>query len=85
MDMAEEYINRIIATLEKHMIESEKENKSQVLYSTTLRNTVPTEQICKNLLQSMVNTQELEQFKDVILPFLNKWEKYFISNREEQK
>jgi len=85
MDMAEKYINRIIATLEKHMIESEKENKSQVLYSTTLRNTVPTEQICKNLLQSMVNTQELEQFKDVILPFLNKWEKYFISNREEQK
>ena len=68
-DMAEEYINRIIAALEKHMIESEKENKSQILYSTTLRNAVPTEQICQKLLQNMLDTTEFEQFKDIISNF----------------
>jgi len=84
-DMAEEYINRIIATLEKHMIESEKENKSPILYSTTLRNAVPTEQICKKLLQNMVNIPEFEQFNDVTIPLLNKWEKHFIFDGETPK
>ena len=84
-DMAEEYINRMIATLEKHMIESEKENKSQILYSTTLRNAVPTEQICKKILQNLISAPELEQFKDVIFPLLNKWENHFIFDKEEQK
>ena len=82
-DRAEEYINRIIATLEKHMIESEKENKSQILYSTTLRNAVPTEQICKKLLQNMIAAPELEAFKDTILLLLNKWETYFTTDRED--
>jgi len=84
-DMAEEYINRIIATLEKHMIESEKENKSKILYSTMLQNAVPTEQICKKLLQSLISTPELEQFNDVTIPLLNKWEKHFILDGETQK
>ena len=84
-DMAEEYINRIIATLEKHMIESEKENKSKILYSTTLRNAVPTEQICQKFLQNMVNIPEFEQFNDVTIPLLNKWEKHFIFDGETPK
>ena len=80
---AEEYINRIIATLEKHMIESEKENKSQILYSTTLRNSVPTEQICKKLLQSMVNIPEFEQFKDKISALQSRYEEYISQTRGE--
>ena len=84
-DMAEEYINRIIATLEKHMIESEKENKSKILYPTTLRNAVPKEQICQKFLQNMVNIPEFEQFNDVIIPLLNKWEKHFIFDGETPK
>ena len=82
-DMAEEYINRIIATLEKHMIESEKENKSQILYSTTLRNSVSTEQICKKLLQSMVNVPEFEQFKDKISVLQSRYEEYISQTRGE--
>ncbi len=85
MGRADEYINRILAALEKHMIESEKENKSHVLYSTTLRNSVPTEQICQKLLQNLISAPELEQFKDVIIPLLNKWENHFIFDRKEQK
>ncbi len=84
-DMAEEYINRIIATLEKHMIESEKENKSKILYSTTLRNAVPKEQICQKFLQNMVNIPEFEQFTDLTIPLLNKWEKHFIFDEETPK
>lgn len=68
-DRAEEYINRILTALERHMIESEKETKSQILYSTTLRNSVPTEQICQKLLQNMLDTTEFEQFKDIISNF----------------
>ena len=68
-DKAEKYINRILAVFERHMIASEKENKSQILYSTTLRNAVPTEQICQKLLQNMLDTTEFEQFKDIISNF----------------
>ncbi len=81
-DRAEEYISRIIIALERHMIESEKENKSQILYATTPSNSVPTEQICKKLLQNMISTPELEQFKDTISTLLNIWEKHFVSDRE---
>lgn len=70
-ERAEEYINRILTALEKHMIESEKETKSQILYSTTLRNSVPTEQICQKLLQNMFDATEFEQFKDAISNFMN--------------
>jgi tetratricopeptide (TPR) repeat protein len=82
-DVAEEYINRIIATLEKHMIESEKENKSQILYSTTLRNAVPTKQICQKLLQNMVNIPEFEQFKDKISALQSRYEEYIFQTRGE--
>ena len=70
-ERAEKYINRILTALEKHMIESEKETKSQILYSTTLRNSVPTEQICQKLLQNMFDATEFEQFKDAISNFMN--------------
>jgi hypothetical protein len=82
-DKAEEYINRILAVFERHMIASEKENKSQILYSTTLRNAVPTEQICQKLLQNMVNITEFEQFKDKISALQSRYEEYIFQTRGE--
>ena len=82
-DRAEEYVKRIIATLERHMIESEKENKSQILYSTTLRNSVPTEQICKKLLKNIISTPELEIFKDKISALQSRYEEYISQTRGE--
>ena len=82
-DVAEEYINRIIAVFERHMIASEKENKSQILYSTTLRNSVPTEQICQKFLQNMVNIPEFEQFKDEISALQSRYEEYIFQTRGE--
>ena len=75
-DMAEEYINRILAALEKHMIEAEKENKSQILYSTSLHKSAPTEKLCKALLQNMISAPELEGFKIKIADLLKKYEEY---------
>ena len=82
-DRAKEYINRIFATLERHMIDSEKESISQILYSTTLRNAVPTEQICKKLLQNMVNIPEFEQFKDKFSALQSRYEEYIFQTRGE--
>ncbi len=80
-DRANEYINQILTTLEKHMIESEKENKSQILYSTTQLNSVPTEQICKKLLQNMISAPEFEQFKDIISDLQKRYEEYISQTR----
>ena len=82
-DRAKEYINRIFATLERHMIDSEKESISQILYSTTLRNSVPTEQICQKLLQNMANIPEFEQFKDEISALQSRYEEYISQTRGE--
>ena len=76
MDMAEKYVNCILAMLEKHMIESEKENKSRILYSTTLRGAVPTEQICQKLLQNMLNATEFESFRNNIVDIQKRYEEY---------
>ena len=73
-DRAEEYINRIRITLERHMIESEKNKKSRLLYATTLCNAVPTEQICQKLLSNMLKAPELTQFQDQISDLLIRYE-----------
>lgn len=75
-DRAEEYMNRIYAVLEKHMMESERENRNQILYPATPINSVPTDQICKKLLQNMLDTTEFEPFKDKISSLKNRYEDY---------
>ncbi len=80
MDMAGEYVNRILAALEKHMIESEKENKSRILYSTTMRNAVSNEQICQKLLQNMLNTTEFESFWDSIADIQKRYDQFCIGH-----
>lgn len=73
-EKAEEYINRIITTLEKHIEISEKENKSKILYSTSLQNAVSVEQMCKELLQNMLNASEFELFKSMILDIQKRYD-----------
>lgn len=80
--MAETYMNRILAAMEKHMTESAKENKSAILYATTLRNSIPTEQICKKLLQNILTTPEFAQFKDKFLALQKRYEAYFPQIRD---
>ncbi len=82
-DMAENYINRIFDALEKHMVESEKENKSKLLYSTVLPGAAPTEQLCKKLLQSMLNCSELEPFRNEIQNMLDRFNQYYGLNEKE--
>jgi transcriptional regulator with XRE-family HTH domain len=74
-DIAEKYVERIIEALEKHTMESEKENTSKLLYSATLNGAVSTAKICKNLLKHMLNTREFEPFKDKISEMIGKFDK----------
>lgn len=80
-DIAAHYINRILEALEKHMIKSEKGHKSKLLYATTVYNTIPTEQLCKKLLQNMLRIPELEQFKDKILYTQERYDEYVSRTR----
>jgi hypothetical protein len=73
--ISEEYIDRIITALEKHMA-YEKESNSKLLYSTVLQNAVPTEQMCKKLLQYVISHQYLDQFKDKLLTLQKRYEEY---------
>ena len=82
-DMAEEYVSRILIALERHMTVSAKENKSKLLYSTTLCNSVTTEQICKSLLQNMIDTLELENFKNRVFALKERYEKYFTKRKTD--
>ena len=80
--MAEEYVDRIIFSLEKHMIKFEKTNKSKLLYSTMFPNSVSTQQLCRNLLKNMLDSPELQQFKDKIL---DTQKRYDINFEREMK
>lgn len=75
-EKARDYIDLILKALEKHMIETEKENKSRLLYSATLHNTVSSDELCKKLLQNMLKVPELEQFKDEILDIQKRFDEY---------
>ena len=82
-EIATDYINRILEALEKHVVSSKKEEKSRLLYSTTIRDTFPTQQLCQKLLQNMVNIPEFEQFKDKISALQSRYEEYIIQTRGE--
>lgn len=82
IDKAEEYINRMIAVLERHMTDSEKATKSQLLYAITLQNAVPTEQLCKNLLKNMLSVSEYEQFREKLSDLQNRYEKFILQGNQ---
>lgn len=46
-EIAADYMKRIFEALKKHMADSPEENKSKLLHSTTLHNSVTTDQTCK--------------------------------------
>lgn len=76
-EIAADYVKRILNALEKHISDSEKQNKSKLLYATSMPNATPTEQLCKKLLQSMMRALELDLFKDKISDMLDKFNKYY--------
>ncbi len=77
MDKAEEYVDRIFEVLERHMSETEKENKSKLLYAAILPNHTPFEQLCRNLLREMLENPMLETFKDKIQDIYERYSAYF--------
>ena len=80
-DQAAEYVDRILKALEKHMIDAEQENNSKLLYSATVPNAVPTEQLCKRLLKSMANCEELAAFQGDICKMLDRFNQYYETEK----
>ena len=76
---AEKYVDRIISSLEKHITESEKKNKSKLLYATAIPNSVSTQQLCEKLLQNMLQSSYLHAFKDKISNMNERYISYFKS------
>lgn len=76
---AEEYVDRIISSLEKHITEFEKKNKSKLLYATAIPNSVSTQQLCEKLLQDMLQSSYLHAFKDKISDMNERYISYFKS------
>lgn len=74
-DMAKKYVSRIFAAMERHTAKTEKGKVSKLLYSANLYSSVPTEQICKNLLQNMLSASELDNFKAQISEMIGKFDK----------
>ena len=75
VDMAEKYVSRILSAVERHIANTEKGNISKLLYSASVYNSGSSEQICKKLLQNMMNAPELAPFKDKILEMIGKFDK----------
>ncbi|MBQ7847021.1 MAG: helix-turn-helix transcriptional regulator [Clostridia bacterium] len=80
-NMAESYIEHILEALNKHLIDTERKNTSKLLYATSLRGAATPEQLCQKLLQNMLNTPELAQFKDQISSMQKQYNNY-ISQKE---
>ncbi len=85
IEQARDYVYRILKGLEKHINDDEKNHKSSLLYETAIPNAVPTDHLCKKLLNHMLKVAEFEPFKDDILKMLERYSEYFIRNKEKQK
>ena len=81
IDMAEEYINRILMALERHIMESDNKNMSKLLYTADLPNSVPKEQTCEKLLQNMMNISKFELFRDKISDMQKRYSEYALRNK----
>ena len=77
IEKAGEYVDRICQIVRRHMIESEKREKSKLLYATLIPNAAPTEPICEKLLQMMLSSPELAPFHDEVTKTFIKYTEHF--------
>ena len=75
-EKALEYIRRILVAIEKHMIAEERKNKSKLLYSTSLNDAAPPEQMCRALFRKLMAMPELESFREEIAAMRDRYEAY---------
>ena len=65
-EKAGEYIDRICQILNRHMAESERGEKSKLLYATVIPNAVSPEQLCNKLIQMMLSAPELVPYREKV-------------------
>ena len=79
VEKAGEYVERICRTLNRHIIEEEKEEKSKLLYATVIPNAVSAESRCQKLLQMMLSAPELVVFREKFVKLSEKYDEHFPS------
>ena len=82
IDMAEEYINRILEVLDRHTSAVSKKEHSKLLYATTLPNAASTEQMCKKLLENLLESSYFEVFRSKISALYDRYCKYYELDHE---
>ena len=65
-EKAGEYIDRICQILNRHIVESERGEKSKLLYAIVIPNAAPTEPLCKKILQMILSAPELLPFREKV-------------------
>ena len=80
-EKAGEYIDRICQILNRHMEESERGEKSKLLYATVIPNAASAEALCQKLLQKMLFAPELETYKEKITKLLKNYSDYISNNQ----
>ena len=73
-EKAAEYVRRILAAMERHLMESEKQTISKLLDTAVPPHTPPAGQLCKQLMQRMLATPELSQYTEEIQSMLERFE-----------
>lgn len=74
-DRADEYIERIVTAIERHMNVSRE--KSELLSADALPGAVPTEKIMTSLLRYMINKPELDEYKAELSELQRRYENFF--------
>ena len=84
-DFAENYINRVLASIEKHFSDNERNNPSALLFSTAPKNVTSAEQLYMSLLNEMLKTQEFRQFHRSIAEQKRKFDEFISLTEDKSK
>ncbi len=71
------YVNRIMAILEKHMSETERDNFSPLLYSPVAPDHASIEKMCMQVLNNMLQDSNLVVYEDIIRNMLSRYGVFF--------
>ena len=75
-DKAAEYVDRILAALERQMTDRGTQSTSALLYASDVPNAVPFEQTCRKLLRQMLDAPELAPWKNEIQSMAERYGTY---------
>ena len=80
---AEQYVIRMIETMERHLSAEEKQSASLFLPSSAVSDTVPLAKNCLILMKAMLMNENFSLFHERIRTFHKKYFAYYANSRED--